>query len=944
MLKPVHATLLMLSSVAAATPTEILPLSGMGEPGEQPRYWDFRIDAGRGAGAWTQIRVPSCWEQEGFGAYYYGTQGRGKPDTDPVIPQERAEYRTTFVVPPTWRGRQVRIVFDAVMTDATVRINRQQAGPTHQGGFYRFHYDITSLVQAGARNELSVLVAKESANPSVNRAERRGDYWTFGGIYRPVWLESRPRHHIEWTAIDARADGVFTARVHLGSAPPDASIVRATIIDPHGNRIGQTLSGRVPSGASSVAITGRIDDPLAWSAETPHLYRVRFTLEQARAAVGSEPEVLHEVKERFGFRTFEVRPRDGLYLNGRKLVLKGVNRHSFAPATGRTLTREHSERDVRLIKEANMNAVRTAHYPPDRHFLQAADEQGLYVLHELAGWQGSYDTPTGARLIGQMVRRDLNHPSVLFWSNGNEGGWNEDNDAQFARWDLQRRSVLHPWAVHDGVNTDHYESYASTARLSQGPEIFMPTEFLHGLYDGGIGAGLQDYWNVMSRSPTVGGGFLWAFADEGLERTDQSRRIDNMGNSAPDGMVGPYREREGSFYAVKEIWSPVQIRDLRADPRRASLRMTLANRYTFTSLSQCTFRWRALRLPGPAGAKADLRILDEGEARGPPIEAGGEAEWEVPLDAARVRGADVLHLTVNDPQGRELWTWSAPLDERTSDAKVATRNARVEAARGENTSVVRSDPYALTFDSRTGRLIEVRKRGTVLPLSGGPRLVAYRRTGRRFDEVAAPARLTQLQLARPDNAETLATVTYDGPLRKVTWTRNGDALAMSYEIAYDGVVDVFGVGFEVPEAQVTSKRWLGRGPYRIWQNRLAGGVFDVHETAYNDPIPGETYAYPEFKGYFGEWRWLTLDTVRGAVIAHNDSAIPYFGLYRPRSGVGPVLELPDVGWSLLHVIPAIGTKFDLPDALGPQSQPRQVSGIQRGQVRFSFPTGTGAQD
>src|SRR5918999_2291330 len=155
MLKPVPAALLLLSSVAAASPTEVLPLSGIGEPGEQPQYWDFRIDTGRGAGEWTRIRVPSCWEQEAFGAYYYGTQGRGKPDTDPIIPRERAEYRTAFVVPAAWRGRLVRIVFDAVMTDATVRINGRPAGPTHQGGFYRFDYDITPLVKVGARNELS---------------------------------------------------------------------------------------------------------------------------------------------------------------------------------------------------------------------------------------------------------------------------------------------------------------------------------------------------------------------------------------------------------------------------------------------------------------------------------------------------------------------------------------------------------------------------------------------------------------------------------------------------------------------------------------------------------------------------------------------------------------------------------------------------------------------
>ena len=256
---------------------------------------------------------------------------------------------------------------------------------------------------------------------------------------------------------------------------------------------------------------------------------------------------------------------------------------------------------MRLIKGANMNAVRMSHYPPDPAFLEAADELGLYVLDELAGWQGFYDTPTGARLIGQIVRRDVNHPSILFWDNGNEGGWNRENDGEFDRWDPQRRPVLHPWAIHSGINTDHYENYDSTVKLSAGPDIFMPTEFLHGLYDGGIGAGLRDYWDVMGRSPTVAGGFFWAFADEGIERTDQNGRIDNMGNAAPDGIVGAHHEKEGSYFAVKEIWSPVVLSELELR-RSASLRMHIENHYDFTDLAGARCAGAHCRCRPPARA------------------------------------------------------------------------------------------------------------------------------------------------------------------------------------------------------------------------------------------------------------------------------------------------------------------------------------------------------
>ena len=169
------ACLLSSTSVAIASgpATEVLPLSGMGNPDEAPVYWDFQLDTGRGSGVWRKIVVPSQWEQQGFGTYYYGTQGRGKPDDDPVIPKETGTYRRSFELPESWRGRDLHLVFEAAMTDTSVWINGKSAGPAHQGGFYRFSYDISNLLKPGT-NQIEVKVAKESANTSVNRAERRG--------------------------------------------------------------------------------------------------------------------------------------------------------------------------------------------------------------------------------------------------------------------------------------------------------------------------------------------------------------------------------------------------------------------------------------------------------------------------------------------------------------------------------------------------------------------------------------------------------------------------------------------------------------------------------------------------------------------------------------------------------------------------------------------------
>jgi beta-galactosidase/beta-glucuronidase len=400
------------------------------------------------------------------------------------------------------------------MTDAAVKVNGVSAGPVHQGGFYRFKHDITSLVKfgEGAANDnlLEVEVAKVSADPLTELAERGGDYWVFGGIFRPVWLEAMPAAAaIDQVAIDARADGSITADVVL-SAVPSGRIdgltaeplrLEAQVLNAEGAAVGVPLAETLTAGGSGrVRLTGRLDAPKTWNAESPNLYGLRVSLRRGT-------EVVHLVKERFGFRTFEVRDGQGLFLNGQRILLKGVDRHSFRPETGRALNPEDCYEDVRLMRGMNMNAVRMSHYPPDPAFLEACDELGLYVLDELSGWQHAHGTPIGRLLVREMVERDVNHPSILFWDNGNEGGFNRDLDGEFALYDLQRRRVLHPWDTFGGIDTKHYPGFAEFVQRLRGPNLVMPTEILHGLYDGGMGSGLEDYWRALAASPVGAGMF-----------------------------------------------------------------------------------------------------------------------------------------------------------------------------------------------------------------------------------------------------------------------------------------------------------------------------------------------------------------------------------------------------------------------------------------------------
>ncbi|RZM19629.1 MAG: glycoside hydrolase family 2, partial [Pedobacter sp.] len=446
---------LLTSIVSTAQQKQVQYLSGT--DAAHTVQWDFYCTAGRNSGEWKKIQVPSCWEQQGYGNYNYGrdykTNGKNFRFYD-----EKGMYKYQFSVPANWKGKEINIVFDGSMTDTEVKINGKSAGAIHQGAFYRFKYDISDLLLYDKKNLLEVTVSKMSADGSVNNAERLADYWIFGGIFRPVFLEAMPKKHIDYVGIDAKADGKFTMKAVLKGALQSGTL-RTTIKDAANKTVGTsqvTFKGK----ETELLVETTVKNVNAWTSESPNLYSATIELLDAKNTK------LYEIKEKFGFRTIEVRRGDGIYINGTQVKMKGTNRHCFWPETARSLTKEQERLDAILLKEMNMNAVRCSHYPPDKYFLELCDSLGLYVLNELAGWQKAYSSKAGEPLVKELVLRDMNHPSIIFWDNGNEGGTNKDLDDDFVKWDVQQRPVIHPHhrpGNHfNGIDCNHYEDYYST--------------------------------------------------------------------------------------------------------------------------------------------------------------------------------------------------------------------------------------------------------------------------------------------------------------------------------------------------------------------------------------------------------------------------------------------------------------------------------------------------
>ena len=957
--------LLLLASVARAAETEIQYLSGLGK--DDPVKWEFMCDKGMNANKWSAIGVPSNWQLQGFGIYEYG-----RPNPAGGWPRTHGIYKRSFTTPATWRDKTVFINFEGVMTDAQVTINGQSAGPIHQGGYYAFKYDITSLLKpAGQKNELQVDVDDDSMNNSVNNAERRGDYWNYSGIYRPVYLEAVPKTFVDHLAINATAEGsvsvdVTTSDTRTRIASAGTASLEMRVLDSNGRPVGDPVMAKDVSFNEVAHLAGRIDNPRLWNAEKPNLYQLEVRLKLGDA-------VVHTVHQKFGFRTIELRPGQGMFVNGKRVFLKGVDRHSFWPDSGRTLSAQISRDDINVIKDLNGNAVRTSHYPPDRHFLDACDELGIYVLDELGGWHGHYDTDIGQKLVKEMVEHDVNHPSILFWDNGNEGGWNPALDGDFSKYDPQKRVVLHPTAAFPpGVaDTAHYPSYELLQRKLAADPVYFPTEMLHGLYDGGAGAGLNEYWDAILKSKAGAGGFLWAFLDEDVKRVDKGGILDSADNQAPDGIVGPYREREGSFYTVKQLWSPIIV----TPPDGTARAYTVSNRYAFINADRCTFEWEAIVFRQPNDAASGSVVLASRTDRGRSLASGASASWDgwgPPAPAAgpnAKRRPDATRLRIKDATGRVIQTYVWPTNDLVHQLEQVDRSAgsaKPAATESGDTLTATAGDLSLQISKTTGLLVSASRQGKSFSLVNGPRVVAM---GPRLPPppsrpqnppapsppppaIAPDSKLTSLT-QKTDGNDLVISAAFDGPMKSLTYRLKPNGwLSIDYVYALSGEQEYFGIGFDYSEADVKGMRFLGQGPAPVYQNRLAGGTLDVWNRPYNNTIvgdpadlkPGEHFNYPVFKGFYAGVRWLQLNTSEGPITAlvdqRSDSPI-YVQIFTPKTPPSNLVgqayaAFPQAGVSFLHAIPAIGSKFVGPRSSGPMGQPAVAKGEYEGHISLYF--------
>ncbi|MCH5245613.1 MAG: beta-galactosidase, partial [Muribaculaceae bacterium] len=507
---------------------------------------------------------------------------------------------------------------------------------------------------------------------------------------------------------------------------------------------------------------------------------------------------------------------------------------------------------------------------------------------------------------------------------------------------LQQRHVVHPWADFNDLDTHHYPAYLTgVARFTNGYKVFMPTEFMHAMYDQGGGAGLRNFWDRWKTNPLFAGGFIWAFCDEAPMRTDRGNILDSDGSNAPDGILGPRREREGSFYAIREQWCPIQLKPFVITPRFDG-RFAVTNEFDFTNLSECRMRYEVVVNPAPAEGSVEPKVLAEGDVRMKPAIPGETVyvDFDVPKE---ICAGDLLRLTAYDSANRQVGEWGVPIrfagnyyeaHVARSAIMQAPRKAKTRATERNGQIVLESDRLKVTFDASTGILVNVESCGREIPFNNGPIPVGMKMKYER-----------DLSSIRTENGDAIFCAKYKGAADSIVWrlTPSGilsmDALLLNRAGGGGGFDDAFmdtnvynlGLSFTYPESQCSGMTWYGRGPYRVWKNRLFGSRLDTWHKGYNNTITGESYEnliYPEFKGYHANVYWATLESETAPITFYSRRDGIFYHIFtpeEPRNAEEQTMpSFPAEGnISFLLDIPAIRS-FKPIEQQGPDSQPGNI--------------------
>jgi beta-galactosidase len=818
---------------------------------------------------WDTLPVPAHWQMHGYGAPAYTNVRLPIPLDPPHVPDDNptGEYRRVFTVPAEWPRDGAVLRFEGADSCAKVWLNGTELGHW-KGSRLPVEFAVGHLLRPG-ENVLAVRVHQWSSGTYLEDQ----DMWWLSGIFRSVWLLARPDGGLEDFFVHADYDhetGRGWLRIDTAT-PARLSIPELGLVDAvaHERR---TFPGVQP-----------------WSAENPRLYHGELATDAERVPV------------RIGFRTIAI--IDGvLTVNGRRVQFRGVNRHEWHPDHGRAVPYEVMLEDILLMKQHNINAVRTSHYPPHPDFLELCDELGLWVIDEcdfethgfiMAEWRGNpSDDPqwTAALLdrMRRMVERDKNHPSVLCWSLGNEAGTGE-NLARMARWARQRdpSRPLHYEGDRESSYVDVYsrmyashEEVAAIGRRAEEPTAdpandahrralpFVLCEYAHAMGTGP--GGLTEYQELFEAHPRCQGGFVWEWIDHGVrQRTDDGRTYFAYGgdfgeplhdaNFVADGLVFPDRVPSPGLTEYKKVIEPVRITP---DPATGTVR--IVNRHDFADTSHLSFHWSVEE----SGVGVDGGALDV-----PPVAAGEQTTVALPgMPETRSEAWLTVRAVLAGDQpwakaGHEVAWGQAQVASAVPGGPDVPRTVRHQPARDGQLSLGPG-----VFDEKTGelqRLGTLALQGPAVDIWRAPTDNDHGHHGESVDGLWRLIGLDRLQrrvIGVEQDENGLVVTTRIAPaatdlaiLASCQWGVDGDGLLLTVHVEPVGPwpcpLPRLGLRLTLPK-ELDQVRWFGRGPgeaYRDMRQAARIGRFAMTVDEMQTP-----YVFPQENGNRMDVRWATL--------------------------------------------------------------------------------------
>jgi len=643
-----------LESIKSESPA-VMSLDGMWKfnwvksPDQRPA-WFFKNDYD--TRDWKEIDVPSNWQMRGYDVPIYVNIKYPHKMDPPRIPHEFnpvGSYKRSFKVPSEWKDKEIFLHFGAVSSAFYVWINEDLAGYSEDSKLPA-EFNITKLVKPG-KNTISVEVYRWCDGSYLEDQ----DFWRLSGIQRSVFLHARPQNHIkDFFAVgdleNSYRDGLLTVDVSVaGNTDTKALSVNASLFDGKNNIWSELKDLNLENGKGHVSFSHPAQNIKTWSAEKPNLYTLVLSLKD------SEGKVLESVSSRIGFRKIEIKNSQVL-LNGVPLIIKGTNMHEHEDVNGHVVDEAMILKDIRVMKSHNINAVRTSHYPQQELWYEMCDKYGLYLVDEAnveahgIGYDKDVtiaDKPewelTHLERMKGMVERDKNHPSVIFWSMGNESG-DGHNFLKGYKWIKQRdrtRPVQYERAEHQTnapdrhtdiwcpmyVKIEYLENYAKDK--TQDRPLIM-TEYAHAM--GNSTGNFKDYWDVIEKYPKLQGGFIWDWVDQGLLKSSEmgekywtyggdygEEGVPSDGNFCLNGLTWPDRTPKPGLKEVKKVYQYIGFEPV--DLSKGIIR--IKNKYGFTPLSEFNFDWEVI---------SDGAVIQSGSFNLPGSEPGSVSDVTLNLN------------------------------------------------------------------------------------------------------------------------------------------------------------------------------------------------------------------------------------------------------------------------------------------------------------------------